>query len=118
MAERANRGAACARGAGCLLALAAVLGIAGCGTVSDYGSYALVIQDRYAYSTCEELRNQRGTLTNREKELVELIDKANSGFGGFLVSATTYRSELEHTRAHLKFLLKSEREKRCPPPKI
>jgi hypothetical protein len=100
-----------------LAALAALLGVSGCGTVSDYGSYGLVTQDRYDYMTCEELRGQRGTLTNREKELAELIEKANTGgFAGVFVGATTYRSELEFTRAHLKFLTRSEQMKGCKPP--
>ena len=56
-------------------------------------------------------------MLNREKELVGLIEKADSGFGGFLVSATTYRSELAMMRSHLKALAAAAREKNCEAPK-
>jgi hypothetical protein len=118
MAERDNRRSARRRG-GRLVAIAAALGVASCGTASEYGGYGLVTQDRYDYMSCEDLRNNRVALTGREKELAGLIDKANTGgIAGVIVGATTYRSELEYTRASLRFLAKSEREKRCPPPKI
>lgn len=114
MAERTNR--RIARGAGRLLVVAAALGVAGCGTVSDYGSYGLVTQDRYDYTSCEDMRGTRATLAAREKDLIELIDKANTGgIAGAFVGATTYRSELEYTRAHLRFLARSEQAKACKP---
>jgi hypothetical protein len=101
---------------GGVIGAAAALALGGCAGVSDVGSYALVLQDRYAYSTCQEIATTRGNLTNREKDLVELIQKADSGFGGILVSITTYRSELAQVRAQLKFLARAEQEKNCSAP--
>jgi uncharacterized protein (DUF697 family) len=92
---------------------AAALALSGCASVSDVGGYAIVLQDRYAYSTCQEIATTRTGMTNREKELVELIQKADSGFGGILVSVTTYRSELMLVRGHLKSLGRAEQEKNC-----
>jgi hypothetical protein len=110
MAERANRCFACVAGA------AAALAVAGCSSVSDMASYTFVLSDRYVYSSCKEIADTRGGHVNREKELVGLIEKADSGLGGFIVSTTTYRSELEQVRAHLKALAKAGREKGCDAP--
>jgi hypothetical protein len=116
MAARARPHIATPCGAGAVIALAAGLALAGCGSVSDVGDYALVLQDRYAYSTCPEIANMRVSQTNREKELVGLIEKADTGLGGFLVSATTYRTELEQVRSHLRALARAAREKGCDAP--
>ena len=99
-----------------VIGAAAALGLSGCAGVSDVGSYALVLQDRYAYSTCQEIATTRASMTSREKELVELVRKADTGFGGVLVSVTTYRSDLAQVRAHLKFLARAEQEKNCGAP--
>ncbi len=110
MAARASRILAAACGA------AAALTLAGCEAVSDMGSYGLVMRDRYSYSSCPEIAGTRVGALKREEELVGLIQKADSGFGGFIVSATTYRSELEQTRAQLKALAVAAREKGCDLP--
>jgi hypothetical protein len=116
MAARARSRIACARGAGAAIAMAAGLAVAGCAGVTDAGDYAFVLQDRYAYSSCQEIATARAVLTNREKELVGLIEKAETGFGGVLVGATTYRSDLAQIRAHLRFLARAEQEKGCAAP--
>jgi hypothetical protein len=90
-----------------ILLLAGVL--AGCATAE----YAFVLQDRYSSSSCAEIATARTPMLKREEELTALIQKADSGFGGFIVSTTTYRSELEQTRAHLKALAVASREKGC-----
>lgn len=110
MAERASRWleGACAA--------AAALAVAGCASVSDMESYVFVLSDRYIYSSCQEIAGARTGMLNREKELIGLIEKADSGLGGFIVSTTTYRSELEQVRAHLKALAKAGREKGCDAP--
>ena len=117
MAARARPRIAAPRGAGAVVALMAGLALAGCAGVTDVGDYAFVLRDRYAYSSCQEIAAQRTSVLNREKELIGLIDKADSGFGGFLVSATTYRSELAMMRAHTKALAVAARDKNCDAPK-
>jgi hypothetical protein len=111
MAGRASRSLSLACGA------AAALALAGCEAVSDMGSYGFVMRDRYSSSPCSEILASRGAIIKREEELVGLIQKADSGFGGFIVSATTYRSELEQARSHLKALAAAAREKNCDAPK-
>ena len=90
--------------------------LAGCEAVSDMGSYGFVMRDRYVYASCPEIASTRTGMLNREKELVGLIEKADSGLGGFIVSTTTYRSELEQVRAHLKALAKASQDKNCDAP--
>jgi hypothetical protein len=110
MAGRASRWFECACGA------AAALAVAGCSSVSDMASYTFVLPDRYIYNSCKEIGEIRGGQLNREKELVGLIEKADSGLGGFIVSTATYRSELEQVRAHLKALARASQEKGCDAP--
>jgi hypothetical protein len=90
------------------------LAVVGCSGVPDVGSYAFVLQDRYAYNSCPELTNLRAHWIAREKELVGLVDKAESTPGGFLVSAASYRSELVQARAHVRFIGDAQRQKGCP----
>ena len=113
MAARADSAGARARGVAQALGVACLSLLAACGTVENVGSYGIVLQDRYAYSTCPEITHMRGHWTAREKELAELVNKAESAPGGFLVSGVGYRSELAQARAHLQFVIKAEREKGC-----
>ena len=107
------------RGAGRLIGAAALLALAGCASVEEVGGYAFVLRDRYIANTCKEIRDTRGTYTTREKELIGLLEKAESGgIGGALVGATTYRSELAQVRAQLRALAVAEREKPCDAPAI
>lgn len=110
MAARASRRLAGACGA------AAALMLAACEAVSDMGSYGFVMRDRYVFASCQEIASTRTGMLNREKELVGLIEKADTGIGGFIVSTTTYRSELEQVRAHLKALAKAGQDKNCDAP--
>jgi hypothetical protein len=101
---------------GCACATAAAWAVAGCSSVSDIASYTFVLPDRYIYSSCKEIGEVRGGQLNREKELIGLIEKADAGFGGFIVSTVTYRSELEQVRAQLKALARASQEKGCDAP--
>jgi hypothetical protein len=110
MAGRASRWLGYACGA------AAVLAAAGCTSLADMESYTFVLSDRYVYSSCQEIASTRTGMMSREKDLIGLIEKADTGFGGVVVSMTTYRSELVQVRAHLKALARASREKGCDAP--
>jgi hypothetical protein len=96
--------------------MGAALAAAGCSSVSDMESYTFVLPDRWTYASCQEIASTRTSMGNREKELVVLMEKADSGLGGFIVSTTTYRSELVQVRAHLKALARASGEKGCDAP--
>ena len=78
---------------------AALAGLCGCGSVSDPAGFSIATQDRYDFMTCPEIVGARKGNNDRVKQLTELIDKAESSPGGFIVSATAYRSELVQARA-------------------
>jgi hypothetical protein len=80
-------------------AATALLGLCGCGSVSDPAGFSIVAQDRYDFMTCKEIIGARDGQRNRVKLLGELIEKADASPGGFIVSATAYRSEFVQARA-------------------
>ena len=104
----------CARLAGAL-ALAGLS--AGCGTVSDPAGFGIVSQDRYDFMTCKEITDNRAGQAARLKQLAELMEKADSAPGGFLVSASAYRSEYVQTRALAAAADRAARLNNCDAPK-
>ena len=93
------------------LALAALC--ASCGSFGDPLGYAVVTQDRYDFMTCKEIIGHRSGLINREKELLGLVEKAESGPGGFIVGAAAYRSELGQTRTLLRVAHRAAEKNGC-----
>ena len=77
----------------------AALAVAGCTGVADPAGFSIVSQDRYDFMTCPEIVGARKGNNDRVKVLTELIEKAESSPGGFIVSASAYRSELVQVRA-------------------
>jgi hypothetical protein len=80
-------------------AAAALAALCGCGSVSDPAGFSIATQDRYDFMTCKEIVNYRTSNNTRVKQLTELMEKADSSPGGFIVSAAAYRSELVQARA-------------------
>lgn len=89
----------------------AVLGAA-CAGGFDPG-YSVVTQDRFDFMECPEIIGHRNNWTAREKQLRDLVEKAESSPGGFIVGATAYRSELMQARTHLRLVQKTAQEKGC-----
>lgn len=95
-----------------LAALLLGLSVAGCAMeaplfVADSG--------KYQYYNCEQLEKARTTQTTRQRELKELIDKAEQGAGGQIVSVLAYRSDYVAVNEDLQVIEATAREKRCPP---
>jgi len=90
---------------------------AGCGTVSDPAGFGIVSQDRYDFMPCKEILENRAGQTGRMKQLAELMEKADSSPGGFLVSASAYRSEYVQTRALVAAADRAARLNNCEAPK-
>lgn len=90
---------------------------AACGTVSDPAAFALAVQDKYDTLPCKEVAGQRGNHLNREKELNELIAKAEASPGGFIVSYSAYRSELAQVRGQIAAANRSLQKNGCDRPK-
>ena len=75
--------------------------------------YSVVTQDRFDFMACPEILGHRTTWTAREKQLNDLVEKAESSPGGIIVSVTAYRSELAQARMHRRLAEKAAQEKGC-----
>jgi hypothetical protein len=98
-----------------LVRLAGALALAGL-TAACAGmdpGYAVVTQDRFDFMTCPEIVGHRGNWTAREKQLNDLVEKAESSPGGIIVSVTAYRSELAQARTHRRLAEKAAQDKGC-----
>ena len=84
-----------------------------CSSVSDPAAFSVVAQDKYDFHSCKEIIGARTGLTNREKDLRGLVEKAESSPGGFIVSYSAYRSELVQVRGQLAAAQRAARVNKC-----
>jgi hypothetical protein len=96
----------------CAVVLLAMI-LAGCTTVLDTVGDPFVQPGKYDFLRCQELAQQVAGMEARSKELHELMDKANAGFGGSAVSMFVYAPDLREVDAALNLLHKTSGEKRC-----
>jgi hypothetical protein len=98
--------------AACFVAAAVALG--GCGSLRSDGVASLAVDPaRYEGYHCKELASQWGNLIAREKQLRNLIDKANDGGGGTVVAMVAYRSDYDTVLEQQKVLKRTAAEKNC-----
>ena len=97
------------------LAFAALL--AACSAVNDPAGFTIVTQDKYDFMTCKEIISNRNAQTARMKALADLMEKADSGPGGFLIGAAAYRSEYVQARALAAAADRAARLHGCDAPK-
>jgi hypothetical protein len=81
--------------------------------MSDPVGLAAVTQDRFDFMSCPEIIPQRNSLIAREKQLSDLAAKAESGFGGVVVSYAAYHSELTQIRAQIAAADRGARKNNC-----
>ena len=91
--------------------MAAVL--AGCSTNSDDVGSLLVQPGKYQFLRCQDLTIQASTWLAREKDLNSLIERANEGGGGSMISAAVYGPELAQARGHIRVIKQTMIEKNC-----
>jgi len=87
--------------------------LAGCaGSVDDIG---LVTVDpaKFTFYNCADLATRNKQVINRERELRDLMERAEAGPGGAFASALAYRSEYVSVRGELKLLQQVAVEKKC-----
>ena len=87
--------------------------LAGCSTVMDSVGDPFVQPGKYDFLRCQEIAGQLVSMEARSKELHELMDKANAGFGGSAVNLFVYRPDLAEVDASITLLRKTSDEKRC-----
>jgi hypothetical protein len=99
-----------------LVALCALL--TGCAT-SD-GPYFFADAGKYQFHNCEQLATVSKQKHDRQRELKELIDKAEQAAGGQIVSVLAYRSDYVAVNEEIQVIDATVREKNCaasPPSK-
>jgi hypothetical protein len=90
---------------------------AACTGIGDPAGYSIVTQDASDFKTCPEIITTRRNMTDREKELAELVAKAESGPGGIIVGYAAYRTELTSVRAQKDASERAARMHNCDAPK-
>ena len=68
---------------------------------------------KYQYHNCDQLAAAAKTQSAREQELKALIDKADEGFGGFLVSLMAYKADYVAVEEELRVIETTARNKHC-----
>jgi len=91
---------------------AAGLALAGCGGGNGPGSW-LVDPGRYEAYHCNDLVTRWKQLTDREKDLRALMDKASQSGTGAVVGAVAYRSDYEGVLTEEKLVQRQAAEKKC-----
>ena len=87
--------------------------LAGCSTVMDSVGDPFVQPGKFEFLRCQEIAAQMIGMEARSKELHDLMDKANAGFGGGAVNLFVYRPDLAEVDASISLLRKTSAEKRC-----
>jgi hypothetical protein len=94
-----------------------------CGTIvlaalTGCSSYSTIVtQDKFDFMTCAQIIGNRGGLVAREKDLSDLVAKAESSPGGIVASFAAYRSELAHTRSQIVAANRAVQKNGCDAPK-
>jgi hypothetical protein len=86
--------------------------LAGCGTTGGFDS-VLVDPSRYEGYNCKELAGQLQNLDKREKELRNLIDRADESTSGVVIGTLAYRTDYQTVIADKKVLRSAMAEKKC-----
>src|SRR5689334_6535765 len=71
---------------------------------------------KYQYYNCEQLAKANTSQTVRQRELRELIDKAEQGAGGVVVSVLAYRADYVAVNEDLRVIETTARSKNCVTP--
>jgi hypothetical protein len=89
-----------------------MLTLGGCSTSLDLTTlYAQ--PGKYDYLRCQDITGRLAGQVAREKELMELTNKANQDVAGPAVSAAVYAADLAQTRAEAKLLREAAKQKNC-----
>lgn len=100
-------------GTRCIVMLALAAGaLAGCSTTDGLDSM-LVDPSRYEGYNCKELAGQLQNLDKREKDLRNLIDRADESTSGVVIGAFAYRPDYQTVIADKKVLRRTMTEKKC-----
>jgi hypothetical protein len=71
---------------------------------------------KYEFYSCEQIGANRKTVETRVQELKLLMDKAEKGAGGAVVSVIAYKGEYVAAQDELKVIDATARDKKCKTP--
>jgi hypothetical protein len=101
-----------ARASRAAAALALAAGLAGCG-VNDELASAMVQPGKYTLYTCQDMTLRAREAAARERELKDLMEKAEKGSGGGLVNTLAYRNDYLTARGEVIELERAAAAKNC-----
>ncbi|QOZ52388.1 twin-arginine translocation pathway signal [Bradyrhizobium sp. CCBAU 53338] len=99
----------------CAVAALAAAGFAlsGCAGVSETIAPAFADPAKYELYDCKQLEGERKALAARTTELQKLMDKAETGTGGAVVSELAYRNDYVAVRGSAQMADDAWRRNRC-----
>jgi hypothetical protein len=99
-------------GAAALL-LAAGFALSGCAGMSETVAPAFADPAKYELYDCKQLEAERKSLATRTADLQKLMDKAETGAGGAVVSELAYRNDYVAVRGSAQLAEDAWRRNRC-----
>lgn len=102
------------RGFGALLALlATAAALSGCAGMSETVAPAFADPAKYELYDCKQLEGERKLLAKRTDELQKLMEKAETGAGGAVVSELAYRNDYIAVRGQAQLAEEGWRRNKC-----
>jgi len=89
--------------------------LAGCAAAVDGASF-FSDPGKYQYHNCEQLASAAKSQIGRQQELKDLINKAEQGAGGIIVSLMAYKSDYVAVEEDLRVIETTARNKNCVTP--
>jgi len=93
----------------------AAAALAGCSLNDGVGPF-IVDPGRYSAFHCKDLVTRLAWLESRQKELRELMDRANDGGGGAVIGQLAYRTDYEKMVGDANVLRRTAAGKKCEVP--
>jgi hypothetical protein len=100
----------------CCMAVALVaagLALSGCAGMSETVAPAFADPAKYELYECKQLESERKALATRTADLQRLMDKAQTGTGGAVVSELAYRNEYISVRGQAQLAEDAWRRNKC-----
>ncbi|MGH6769515.1 MAG: hypothetical protein ACRECO_10910 [Xanthobacteraceae bacterium] len=89
------------------------MALVGCSSTGEYGVALFADPGKYQYHNCQQLAEAAKATQTRHQELQQLIEKANQGLAGPVISAAVYRTEHRSTGEELVLIARTQRTKNC-----
>ncbi|MDI3562333.1 twin-arginine translocation pathway signal [Bradyrhizobium sp. Arg816] len=98
---------------GALVVLLAGGALSGCASMSETVAPAFADPGKYELYDCKQLEGERKALAARTADLQKLMDKAETGAGGAVVSELAYRNDYIAVRGQSQLAEEAWRRNRC-----